>query len=62
MDVENENDMLTVKIDRAKRSIARMRMERALLLEKLEEKTPAHDDSVASESEESSVQSFFTEF
>lgn len=48
--------MLTVKIDRAKRSITRMRLERALLLEKLEEKTPAHvDDSEGSESELSSV-------
>lgn len=34
-----------------------MRLERALLLEKLEEKTPAHvDDSEGSESEMSSVQ------
>ena len=58
MDVEAENDILTVKIDRAKRSITRMRLERALLLEKLEEKTPAHvDDSEGSESEMSSVDS-----
>jgi hypothetical protein len=36
-----------------------MRLERALLLEKLEEKTPAHvDDSEGSESEMSSVDSF----
>jgi hypothetical protein len=55
-DVEAENDMLTVKIDRAKRSITRMRLERALLLEKLEDKTPAHVDySEGSESEVSSV-------
>ena len=55
-DVEAENDSLTVKIDRAKRSIVRMRLERALLLEKLEEKTPAHvDESEGSESEVSSV-------
>jgi non-histone protein 10 len=56
VDVEAENDTLTVKIDRAKRSITRMRLERALLLEKLEQKTPAHaDDSEGSESEASSV-------
>jgi predicted RNase H-like nuclease (RuvC/YqgF family) len=55
-DVEAENDNLTVKIDRAKRSITRMRLERALLLEKLEERTPVHvDDSDGSESEVSSV-------
>ena len=48
--------MLTVKLDRAKRGIVRMRLERALLLEKLEEKTPAHiDGSEGSESEMSSV-------
>ena len=48
--------MLTTKIDRAKRSITRMKLERALLLEKLEEKTPAHVDySDGSESEASSV-------
>ena len=56
--MEAENDTLTIKIDRAKRSITRMRLERALLLEKLEEKTPAHvDDSEGSESEMSSVDS-----
>jgi hypothetical protein len=55
-DVEAENDMLTVKIDRSKRSITRMRLERALLLEKLEEKTPAHvDDSDGSDTDVSSV-------
>jgi hypothetical protein len=55
-DVEAENDMLTVKIDRAKRSITRMRLERALLLEKLEERTPAHvDDSDGSDTDVSSV-------
>ena len=63
MDVEAENDRLTVDIDRAKRSITRMRLERALLLEKLEEKTPAHvEDSEGSESEVSDVrpiQAFF---
>jgi non-histone protein 10 len=59
IDVEGENEILTVKIDRAKRSITRLRLERALLLEKLEEKTPAHvDDSEGSESELSSVNSF----
>jgi len=59
MDVEAENDRLTVEIDRAKRSITRMRLERALLLEKLEEKTPAHvDDSEGSESELSSVYTY----
>jgi hypothetical protein len=48
--------MLTVKIDRAKRGIVRMRLERALLVEKLEEKTPAHvDGSEGSDSELSSV-------
>ena len=48
--------MLTVKLDRAKRGVVRMRLERALLLEKLEEKTPAHiDGSEGSESEMSSV-------
>ena len=52
--------MLTVKIDRAKRGIVRMRLERALLLEKLEEKSPAHiDGSEGSESEMSSVSSLF---
>jgi HMG (high mobility group) box len=56
MDVESENDMLTIRIDRAKRAITRMRLERALLIEKLEEKTPAHvDDSDGTESEVSSV-------
>ena len=56
LDVEAENDSLTVKIDRARRSITRMRLERALLLEKLEQKTPAQvDDSEGSESEASSV-------
>jgi non-histone protein 10 len=55
-DVEAENDKLTVKIDRAKRSITRMRLERALLLEKLEQKMPADvDDSEGTESEISSV-------
>src|SRR5947207_15493988 len=55
-DVENENDILAINIYRAKRSITRLRLERALLQEKLEEKTPAHvDDSEGSESELSSV-------
>lgn len=54
--MEAENDSMTVKIDRARKSITRMRLERALLLEKLEEKTPAHVDySEGSESEASSV-------
>jgi non-histone protein 10 len=56
MDVEAENDELTAKLDRAKRSVTRMRLERALLLEKLQEKTPTHvEDSEGSESEPSSV-------
>jgi hypothetical protein len=54
--VEAENDIMTVKIDRAKRSITRMRLERALLLEKLEDRTPAHvDDSDGSDTDVSSV-------
>jgi hypothetical protein len=53
-DVEAENDILVLKIDRAKRGAARIRLERALLLEKLEEKTPTQvDDSEGSESESS---------
>jgi non-histone protein 10 len=54
IDVEAENDVLALKIDCAKRGIARMRLERTLLLEKVEEKKPVNvDDSERSDSESS---------
>ncbi|KAG5519920.1 hypothetical protein PMAC_000197 [Pneumocystis sp. 'macacae'] len=46
-----ENDMLILKLARMKRSIQRLRLERAFILEKLEECTPSADeDSNASDS------------
>lgn len=38
-EIENHNEIVTISISRTKRAIQRIRLERALLLEKLEEKT-----------------------
>lgn len=38
-EIENHNEIVTISIARTKRAIQRIRLERALLLEKLEEKT-----------------------
>ncbi|KAK9474815.1 uncharacterized protein V1510DRAFT_428162 [Dipodascopsis tothii] len=50
-EIEEHNDVLTIRLSRAKRAAQRMRLERALLLEKLEEKTLLRvDDSDGSPS------------
>ncbi|KAK9477404.1 high mobility group box domain-containing protein [Lipomyces japonicus] len=38
-DIEEQNDALTLRLSRSKRAVQRMRLERAFLLEKLEERT-----------------------
>ncbi len=38
-EIEDHNDVVTIKIARAKRAVQRLRLERAFLLEKLEERT-----------------------
>ncbi|KAK9235179.1 hypothetical protein V1525DRAFT_410741 [Lipomyces kononenkoae] len=38
-EIEEQNDVLTLRLARSKRAVQRMRLERALLLEKLEERT-----------------------
>ncbi|BFZ60367.1 hypothetical protein YB2330_001403 [Saitoella coloradoensis] len=40
-EIEESNDAMTLKLARTKRSIQRLRLERAFLLERLEERTPA---------------------
>ncbi|KAK9465502.1 hypothetical protein V1512DRAFT_265626 [Lipomyces arxii] len=37
--IEEQNDILTLRLSRSRRAVQRMRLERALLLEKLEERT-----------------------
>jgi hypothetical protein len=41
VEIENSNDLLTSRIQRARRAIQRMRLERAFLLEQLEKRTDA---------------------
>ncbi|KAK7202765.1 hypothetical protein BZA70DRAFT_284911 [Myxozyma melibiosi] len=54
--IEDQNDILSLRIARSKRAVQRMRLERALLLEKLEERTILKvDDSEGSPSPPPSV-------
>lgn len=50
-EIESSNDLLTARIQRARRAIQRMRLERAFLLQQLEQRTDARvDDSEGSPS------------
>ena len=51
VEIESSNDVLTSRIQRARRAIQRMRLERAFLLEQLDKRTDARvDDSDGSPS------------
>jgi non-histone protein 10 len=58
LEIEGSNDHLTSHIQRARRSIQRMRLERAFLLEQLEKRTdPRVEDSEGSPSPPPTVRS-----
>lgn len=62
-EIESSNDVLVVRVQRAKRGIQRMRLERAFLLQQLEQRTdPKVDDSEGSPSPPPTVSSLSPSF
>lgn len=62
-EIESSNDVLVVRVQRAKRGIQRMRLERAFLLQQLEQRTdPKVDDSEGSPSPPPTVSSLLPSF